>query len=73
MKFQSQLLKKCLLTDLNMLVIYILHIIKIFLQQKYNYKLLICKRALNTRTNLGKIYLVKRYIITVKSKKLKIT
>ena len=32
-----------------------------------------CKRVLNKRTNLGKIYLLKTYIITTKNKKLNIT
>ena len=40
---------------------------------QFIYKLFICKRALNIRTNLGNKYLVNIYIIVVNKKKLNIT
>jgi len=39
----------------------------------YNYKLFMCKRVLNKRTNLGNKYFENVYIIIVNNKKLNIT
>ena len=50
------------------LIVTLLYIIYTIYSVKY--KLFMCKRALNKRTNLGRIYLENIYIITVNNKKL---